>query len=136
MARRLLGAHVGNDDAVAQQLVDNLDDAAAAFDALPLVGKHAAWDILRSCLVPLAGRSRRTELPHTRVRAAQRLHSQICDVVARLADLPSLSDGQKLIVPLPFEFAGLDIKDAVVVTDDLPWTGSRSSLRFCLVGRS
>ena len=47
------------------------------------------------------------------------MHSQICDVVARLADLPSLSDGQKLIVPLPFEFAGLDIKDAVVVTDDL-----------------
>jgi hypothetical protein len=119
VARRLLGAHVGNDDAVAQQLVDNLDDAAAAFDALPLVGKHAAWDILRSCLAPLAGHSRRTELPHTRVRAAQRLHSQICDVVARLADLPSLSDGQKLIVPLPFEFAGLDIKDAVVVTDDL-----------------
>ncbi len=110
---------VGNDEAVAQQLVDNLDDAAAAFDTIPLAGKHAAWDIFRSCLDPLAGHSRRTELPHARVRAAQRLHSQIRDVVARLTDLPSLPDGQKLIVPLPFEFAGLDMKDAVVFTDNL-----------------
>ena len=87
--------------------------------------------ILRSCLAPIAGYSRRVDLPALRVPAAQRFVSMISGVVASLADLPSLSDAQKVLMSLPFELGGCGISDAIASSDANPdWYPFVSSFLF------
>ena|GEM_PF-2823942 len=105
---KLLGAYIGDDDAVRAKLAAKVKSGEAFFDRVKIAPKEVHYHVLTACGVPRLNYLTRTHAPEVLHGAAAVFDEQVCGSVAYLLGTPLTTDAEQMM-QLPRKRGGAGI---------------------------